>query len=229
MKTVGVLGGIGPQATMDFEARFHRAAQALIPQRGNSGYPPLIVVYLRHAPVMLHDDGSPLLPVQPDPRLFEAAATLGQLADFLVITANAPQVFAEQIAQAAGRPVLNMIDLALAEAQRRGLARIGVLGLGEPTVYTTRLDALGIPYETDDGPHPSRLDGAIMATMEGQSGPELTQAAVQAVDWLRARGVDGVILGCTELPLLLGEAAAAPDLIDPAQLLAEAAVREAVG
>ncbi len=37
MKTIGVLGGIGPQATMDFEARVHRVAQRLIPQRLNGG------------------------------------------------------------------------------------------------------------------------------------------------------------------------------------------------
>jgi aspartate/glutamate racemase len=41
MKTIGVLGGIGPQATMDFEQRLHQAPQRLIPRRGNSGYPPL--------------------------------------------------------------------------------------------------------------------------------------------------------------------------------------------
>ena len=49
-----------------------------------------------------------------------------------------------------------------------------------------------------------------------------------AVDDLRGRAVDGVILGCTEFPLMLGPAAQAPDLIDPAPLLAEAAVRHAI-
>ncbi len=45
MKTIGVLGGLGPQATMDFEARVHRAAQKLIPQLKNAGYPPMLVYY----------------------------------------------------------------------------------------------------------------------------------------------------------------------------------------
>src|SRR5262245_30993925 len=40
MKTIGVLGGLGPQATMDFEARVHRVAQRLIPPDKNCGYPP---------------------------------------------------------------------------------------------------------------------------------------------------------------------------------------------
>ncbi|MFZ4663434.1 MAG: hypothetical protein ACOYNY_40890 [Caldilineaceae bacterium] len=53
MKTIGVLGGIGPQATMDFEQRLHQAAQRLIPRRGNSGYPPLVVYYHRRPPVLI--------------------------------------------------------------------------------------------------------------------------------------------------------------------------------
>ena len=48
MKTIGVLGGLGPQATMDFEERIHTVSQQLIPQHGNSGYPPMVVYYYRH-------------------------------------------------------------------------------------------------------------------------------------------------------------------------------------
>ena len=61
MKTIGVLGGLGPQATMDFEARVHAAAQRLIPQQANSGYPPMIVYYLRCAPMILGTDHRPVV------------------------------------------------------------------------------------------------------------------------------------------------------------------------
>ena len=72
------------------------------------------------------------------------------------------------------------------------------------------------------------LDQAIAGVMEGRDDAESAAAARGAVAALRARGVDGVILGCTEIPLLLRESADAADLINPAQLLAEAAVRAAV-
>jgi len=42
MRTIGILGGIGPQATIDFEARLHTAAQAILPQHVNEGYPPMV-------------------------------------------------------------------------------------------------------------------------------------------------------------------------------------------
>ena len=228
MKTVGVLGGLGPQATMDFEARVHAVSQRLIPQRGNGGYPPMVVYYHRHTPVLLNDDGSPVLPIQPDPRLFEAARRVGALADFLVITANGPHMLRDAIEQAAGRPVLSMIDVTLDEVRRRGFRTLGVLGLGEPMVYLAPLGQLGLACETIDGDLRDRLDRAIVGLMEGRTGPESSAVAREAIDTLRGRGVDGVILGCTEIPLLLGEATDAPDLINPAQLVAEATVRHAI-
>ena len=228
MKTIGVLGGLGPQATMDFEARVHAVSQQLIPQRGNSGYPPMVVYYYRHAPVILADDGTPAQPLQPDPRLFEAAQRLGPLADFLVITANGPHAMQGAIEQAAGREVLSMIAVTLEEVRRRQLRRVGVLGLGEPTVYLDPLGRLGLACEALAGELRGRLDRAILALMEGREGAELRAVAREAVAALRARGVDGIILGCTEIPLLLGEDADAPDLVNPAQLLAEAAVRHAL-
>src|SRR5690349_15407480 len=88
MKTIGVLGGFGPQATMEFEQRVHQVAQQLIPPQRNGGYPPMVVHYSRHPPVLLDSAGLPYRPPQPDPRLLAAARALGQLADFMVITSN---------------------------------------------------------------------------------------------------------------------------------------------
>ena len=228
MKTIGVLGGLGPQATMDFEPRVHAVSQQLLPQRGNGGYPPMVVYYCRHAPVLLAGDASPVFPIQPAPRLFAAAQRLGALADFLVITANSPHAFREAIEQAAGRPVLSMIDITLDKVRQRGLRRLGVLGLGEPTIYLAPLGRLGLACETVDEDLRGRLDLAILALMEGRAGPDARAVAREAVDALRARGVDGVILGCTEIPLLLDGETDAPDLINPAQFLAEATVRHAI-
>jgi aspartate racemase len=228
MKTIGVLGGISPQATMDFEQRFHAVAQRRIPQRGNLGYPPLVVYYHRGAPVLVDEQGHPLVPRQLDPRFLDAARRLGAWADFLVITANGPHLFLPEIEQAAGRPVLSMVALALDEVRRRGWTRIGLLGLGDPLVYRQPLDELGLAHETLNEPERAPLDAAIIALMEGRVDPAARAVARAAVATLRARPVDGVILGCTEIPLLLGAAAAAPDLLSPLDLLAEAAVRAAL-
>ena len=228
MKTIGVLGGLGPQATMDFEARVHAVAQRLIPQIANTGYPPMIVWYLRCAPLILAPDYRPVLPPQPEPRLLEAARQLGPLADFLVITANAPHLFQREIEEAAGRPILSIIDLAVAEVQRRGWRKVGVLGMGGPRAYAGRLGQLGIAAESIGADLQEQLDRSILAVQEGAAGPGARMIGREAMAALRRQAVDGIVLGCTELPFLLDYDVADPSVIDPMQLLAEAAVREAM-
>jgi aspartate racemase len=225
MKTIGVLGGLGPQATLDFEKRVHRVAQNLIPPRQNSGYPPMFVCYYRHPPILLNDDFSPRFPIQPDPRLLEAAKKIGAAADFLVITSNGAHMIQEQIERAAGRKVLSMIEVTLDEIGRRKWKKVGVLAFGSPMVYTKPLGEMKIDFEIIDGAALAKLDAAIMKVMEGRDDTESAAAAHEAIKTLRARKVDGIILGCTEIPLLLGENAAEADLVNPAQLLAEAAVK----
>ena len=229
MKTIGVLGGLGPQATMDFEQRVHRAAQRVIPPRLNGGYPPMVVWYCRHPPVVVQDDGRPVLPLRADPRLLEAAGRLGRVADFLVIPSNTPHAVQPEIERAAGRRVVSMVGATVDEVRRRGWKRVGIAALGQPVFYTEPLGRLGVACETLDASAREALDPAIFRVMEGREGTADKAAARAAVGQLRARKVDGIILGCTELPLLLGSAADEdPDLLNPAELLASAAVAAAM-
>jgi aspartate racemase len=228
MKTIGVLGGLGPQATMDFEARVHAAAQRLIAGHGNEGYPPMVVYYHRHVPVLTAADGEPVRPFRVDPRVLDAARRLGAWADFLVIASNGVHRWQAEIAAAAGRPVLSMIDVVLDEVARRTWRTVGVLTFVDPGVYREPLERRGLRCEVVDRGWQGRLDDLVPPFAAGRSEPGAGAVVAAAVDELRRRPVDGVILGCTEFPLLLGPAAEAPDVIDPAPLLAEAAVQRAI-
>jgi aspartate racemase len=230
MKRMGVLGGMGPQATMDFEARVHRASQRLVSPDWGRGYPRMVVWYHRQLPVRLGEDGRPITPMQLDPQVIEAAAWLGKAADFLVIPCNTAHIGLREITEAAGCPVLSMIDVTLDDVVRRGGTRVGVLGAHAASpLYLEPLRRRGIRCETIDATAQARLDAAIRAVMEGRDDKAEAQAARDAVGTLRARGVDSIVLGCTEIPLLLGDEGDAADLVNPAALLAEAAVRLAMG
>lgn len=230
MKTMGILGGVGPQATMDFERRVHHAAQRLIPQHGNRGYPPMVVYYHRRPPFVMRDDRTPMLPLEPDPDLLRAAQWLGTRADFLVITANGPHALQAQIEHATGCHVLSMIAVTLQDVQRRGWQKVGVLGFGDPivSIYTRPMRQFALTYEEIESALRVKLDEAIWALIEGRASAQATACAREAIVALRAKQVDGIILGCTEIPLLLGQDAEAPDLVNPAEVLAESAVRHAL-
>jgi aspartate racemase len=228
MKTIGVLGGLGPQATMDFEARLHAVSQQLIAPNTNTGYPPMMVYYYRHAPFLMQDEHMPVLPRQADPRLLEAVKKLGACADFLVIASNGVHMVQEALEQASGLTVLSMIEVTLGEVRRRGWNKVGVVTMGPPLVYTVPLDKQGIAYASISQALAGRLNQAILNYQAGQEDATDRTITHEAILALRDQGVDGIILGCTEIPLLLQAEADQPDLLNPAQLLAEAAVRYAL-
>lgn len=226
-KTIGVLGGLGPQATIDLETRIHKASQQLAPQTQNSGYPSMVVHYYRHAPVLLADAHTPVFPWQADPRLLETARKLGQVADFILIPSNGVHLFQKEIEKASGKKVLSIIDETLREVQRRGWKKVGALGLMNAKVYTSRAEEYGISFVTITDELQQKLNQGIFHVMEGRETDVDRSVALEAIGQLRKQGVDGIIPGCTEIPFLLGEEMNASDMVNPLEVLAERAVREA--
>lgn len=231
MKTIGILGGLGPQATIDFEQRLHRAAQGLVPQQGDVAYPPLVSWFFRELPVLIPAD-SPMPSTLPpiNPRLLEAARTLGGHVDFLVIPSNGVHLWQAEIEAAAGKPVVSMVDAVVAEVRRRGCRHVGLVDFRPAAwgVYPPRLEQHGLSWVELPSRHRDSLAAVMRAVNAGRNGETEEAQLRMAVSLLRARHADGIILACTEFPLAL-RGALEPDLINPAELLAEAAVRAAMG
>jgi len=228
LKTIGIIGGIGPQATVDLEMRIHKVAQQVLPQAQNGGYPPMIVEYYRHPPILLSENNFPVFPLQIDPRLLVVAKNLGNMADFLVLPTNGVHRFQTEIENASGRKLLSIIDATMDEVKKRKWKKVGVLGLMTLEIYTRRLTEMGVAFATVDNELQKNIDKTIFRVMEGRDDENDRAIMLEAVTELRNKKVDGIIPGCTEIPLLLGKEMEAVDLINPAQLLAEAAVKYAM-
>jgi aspartate racemase len=230
MKVIGVLGGLGPQATIYFEVRLHRAAQRRIRQRGNEGYPTMVSYFFRQPPVIMSADGSlPQGRPPVNPALLDAARWIGTVADFLVITSNGVHHWQAEIEQAAGRPVVSMIDAALSNVLRRGCRRVGLVDFRPAAwgVYSPGLDRLGVAWEALPDEQMQSMTGVMLAVDEGRAGAAEERLLQEAIALLRHRGADAIILACTEFPLALtGELAA--DIINPTDLLATAALDAAL-
>jgi len=228
MKTIGIIGGLGPQATVDLEMRIHKVAQQVLPQVQNGGYPPMIVEYYRHPPILLKENNLPVFPLQIDPRLLAVAKSLGAMADFLVMPTNGVHRFQKEIENASGRAMLSIIDATMDEVKKRKWKRVGVLGLMTMEIYTRKLTEMGIAFETINDELQKKIDKTIVRVMEGRDDENDRALMLEALGQLRSKNVDGIIPGCTEIPLLLDKEMDSDDLVNPAQLLAEAAVKYAI-
>lgn len=163
-----------------------------------------------------------------------AGALVGGGADFLMICCNTMHVMADAVAEAGGVPLLHIATPLGTAMAARGVGRAGVLG----TRYTLEADFLRTPLARDHGIELLAPLGDDAAETNRIIYEELSRGRflepsrrflAGAVARLADRGADGVVLGCTELPLLLKPEDARVPLFDTAELHALAAVEKALG
>lgn len=231
MKTIGVIGGMGPQATVDFEQKIHEVSNKLIPQKINQGYPPMVIFYHRSDPRITTDSKLHTEKLEPNPQLLEVAKKLGTHADFIVIPSNTPHFFKKQIEEASGIPLLSIVDVTLDEIISKKLKSVGVLAIGDTLnhgLYQKPLVENGITPIVTPKELIKKLDDSVWQVMEGAS-PEKVQAPVHdAISYFEEKNVDAIILGCSEIAIMITDILPKKNLINPVQILAERAVRYAL-
>jgi aspartate racemase len=128
-------------------------------------------------------------------------------------------------------PWLHIVEEVAAVAAARGFERLGILGtrsLMEGPVYRETLVAHGIACEIPDGDDRQRINAIIFDELVYGRFEETSRRHFRTViEALGDRGCDAVVLGCTEIPLLLTEAESPLPAIDSTRTLARAALREA--
>ncbi len=232
MKRIGVIGGFGQWATLDILNRILKVSTSTIPQYGNRGYPPFDLRMLNRAPMVLNEDGSYPDVLEPSTELLEAARFVGKNADFLILPSNTPHLFSSEIEKAAGKPLLNMINETVDQVVKKGFKKVGILAIGltlKKGLYQKPLTTKGVESVVLSKELSDKLDKeGVYPLQEGASVQAIGDIAYKAVTYLRGQKVKGVILGCTEIPILLGEITDDHDIINPSQILAEAAVKRAL-
>jgi aspartate racemase len=152
-------------------------------------------------------------------------------ADFLICPDNTIHQAMPQVVPRSPLPWLHIADVVAAHAAGRGLRRLGVLGtrwLVEGDVYPHALAARGLgcvrPAAADrDEVHRIIMDELVHGALR----PEATAAVRRIVERLAGDGCDAVVLGCTELPLILDDARSPLPTLDSTRLLARAALHTA--
>lgn len=234
---VGVLGGVGPAATVDFMAKLVRNTPAARDQDH-------IKVMVEQNP-QIPDRTEALLGNGDDPTLalYAACKTLEEGgADLIAIPCNTAHAFVERIQPSLTIPIVNMLTCT-ADYLRDAfpsLREVGVLatsGTLASRVYEKALAACGFVQIAPAAAAQARLMNAIYGPRGAKAGctsGECCDDVAAAVDDLIAQGAQIIVLGCTELPLLLhGSTLVRPGgtvrLVDPAEVLAKRCVAYVLG
>ena len=150
-------------------------------------------------------------------------------ADFVICPDNTAHQGLDLVREESPVPWLHIAEEVASVAAERGFQRLGILGtryLMEGPVYPAKLGARGIGFEIPGPEDRARINTVIFEELvRGRIEAHSRRDLQRIIESLADRGCDAVVLGCTEIPLLLGADDLQPDLINPAALLAEAAVR----
>ena len=153
-------------------------------------------------------------------------------ADFLICPDNTIHQAFDLVEHRSPRPWLHIAREVAAEAKRRGHKRLAVLGtkyLMEGPVYREALKAAGIERRTPSAEQREHINRIIFDELvNGQFVPRSLAYHIEVIRELKDEGCDAVVLGCTEIPLLVMPEDSPLPALDSTRLLAKAAVRKAV-
>jgi aspartate racemase len=154
-------------------------------------------------------------------------------AELLVCPDNTAHQGLNLVRERSPAPWLHIAEEVAAVAAARRFHRLGILGtrfLMEGPVYPSILGRRGIAWEIPHQPDRERINAIIFNELvQGRFTNESLKYLQEVIRGLGARGCDAVVLGCTEIPLLISEAESDLPAIDSTRTLARAALRAATG
>jgi aspartate racemase len=228
-KTVGVLGGMGPAATLDF---FHRVLAASGAER-DSEHIRLIIDCNPFVP----DRNAAVAGTGPSsgPALADMARGLERAgAELLVMPCNTAHAFLDDITAATNLPVISIIDVTVnalvaddAKPRRAGL--LATTGCIDAGLYQRALQGAGVIPVVPAGAARDLFMAVLKRIKAGDVGPPVKTDMLRVARALMDDGAEAIIAGCTEVPLVLAQADLATPLLNSTDCLVEATIAAARG
>jgi aspartate racemase len=229
MKTIGLIGGMSWEST----AVYYRLINEQVRDRLGGLHSARIALY--------SVDFDEIVALQKAGR-WEAAAELlgaagrglaGAGADCVLICTNTMHLIADPVAEKSGVPLINIVDETAFALIRAGVRRPLLLATRytmEHGFYGARMAAHGIEMSVPDTAGRQLIHDVIFDELcQGVVSPASREAVLRLVDKAAAEGADGVVLGCTEISLLIDPDTLSLPGFDSTRIHAEAAVRFALG
>jgi aspartate racemase len=229
MRTIGLLGGMSWEST----ANYYRLLNELTRERLGGLHSAKCVLY--------SVDFAEIERLQAEGRWDEAGEILAAAgkrleaagADLLIICTNTMHKVADQVTASVGIPLIHLADVTADVVRTHGLRRVGLLGTAftmEQDFYRGRLAAHGLEVLVPDASGREIVHRVIYEELAVGIFREESRGAYRAViDRLVEAGAEGIVLGCTEIELLIGPEDSPVPIFATTRLHAEAAVTAALG
>lgn len=224
MRTIGLIGGLSWYST----AGYYRTINELVQQRlGGHASAEIALQSLNFAEVrgfQLADDWAGAGRLLADAgRSLQAAG-----ADLVLICSNLMHRTADDVEAAIEVPFLHIADAVADRARAHGWSRVGLLGtrwVMEQRFYAGRLEDNGLDVRVPGGEDRTLVDRVIFDELtQGTIDPESRAEYVRIIEGLGGGGAEAVVLGCTEIELLVRPQDTALPVLESARVHAEAAV-----
>jgi aspartate racemase len=154
-------------------------------------------------------------------------------AELLICPDNTIHIAFPELVSRTPLPWLHIAEVVAEDARRRGLRRLGITGTRytmDGPIYPEALAAAGIEHRVPDPEERREINRIIFEELvEGRFTPQALAFLQGVIARLRDQGCDGVVLGCTEIPILVPPEASPLPTLDSTRLLARAAVDHALG
>ncbi|WP_297490071.1 aspartate racemase [Thermococcus sp.] len=225
-RIIGILGGMGPLATADL---FRRIVEKT-PAKRDQDHPRIIIynnpkIPDRTAFILGHGE-------DPRPELITSAKKLEECgADFIIMPCNTAHFFAEDIQRAIKVPLVSMVEETAERVREMGIKRVGLMateGTIRGRVYHRALERRGIKLVLpDENDQKLVMKGIYEGVKAGnvELGRELLLKVARKLE----ERAEGIIAGCTEVSVALKPEDLKVPLIDPMDVIAEKAVKLALG
>ncbi len=225
-RTIGILGGMGPAATVDLMQKVIDATHASRDQE----HVPMIVWNVPQIP----DRNSFIAggSISPCPAMCVGARALANAgADAIVIACNTAHQWADEVTTAVNRPLIHIADAALTQLQNAHIDNAMLLatdGTHQQGLYKKRAANFGVTLSRPDAICQADITAAIALVKAGNL-TSARETLMRALEHLSAEGASTFILGCTELPLIVCGTPFEAKLIDATAALAAEIVRFSTG
>lgn len=229
MKTLGILGGTGPESTIDYYRLILEEHARLRPNEGN---PPLLINSVNFVKIM-HCASAQDWKGLAEWMAPEFAKLKRAGADFGLIAANTPHLAMPYLEPICPLPLLSIVESTVDYAKDSGFRKVGLLGTRstmEGPMYPAAFERAGISVCIPNDPDKEYVDRRYFDELfVGVFLDETRHGLIQVIRrMVEQDGIEAVILGGTELPLILRESQGEVPFLDTAKIHCKAAVRRII-